>query len=1571
MILTTADVAIGQIIAVHNKNNDTWNIDSDGGTDTSAGTGFSTTGSGIDLNSIEGGDVILVGNAINTDAYTYTSHALSASGITFGEVTQTATYNTTSGNDSNLTVVTSRVTAGSGSSIAPTFTMTASGSTANAPAGSTLFVKIVGIPTVMQISGTANGNNGATVKVAIGASVQAQTTTISGGTWTIADVTRPSVGTVVSVWIDGVADSLESTAVTLYNAAPLNSLVLDTNVLSLGSNQNQSLSLTNLNSYDCTEDEDVMHQAASSHLKVEGDSCAGSTTNSYTSEKLSTLSGDTLALGTSDTITTYDLENAGTITVTGNGTLNVSHDWANTGTFTAGTSTVNLTGGDSTTQTITGNTTFNNLSATTTSNSAGRTIRYTAGTTTTVTGTWTATGTSTKILTLESSTTSPWVINPAAANVSYITVSYSSNTGTQFCPLSSTDNGNNLGWSIPCSPTSQSFQRKTWYDGTRYWRSSYDIIDSRIEFEYSSDGTSWSENTSARVSTNTSDYSIEADSTNLFVVYMNSSDIKGRKASSYPGTSFGWGTEETILNGTSITDAYSYPVISRDSSSYVWVGAKYSGNSSYYFKTIKETGSANDLPDDPGDTIYTLGDPSNGNDNVYGTLVPLSSQNMYLTYVVGTDIKGCRWINSSSDWQDSANTTCLPNTDNNPTQVTDTTNDTTTSTSYTQMSGMTITPGTGDYFVTFSTSIKKSVGSSDQYVSLFVGGSQVTHTERYIEQDSSYDAGDIFVIPITIQAYVSGVGASDVVEIKWKTTSGTATALERSLILQPVSSSNFNQAIATANTTTTSSIDTQVDNLTLTPGSGDYIVYFSASAENTAVGHTYFSVYSDGVQTPHSERDLYTEDSFIGTFYPVATQTLLTNVGPSDVIEIKWRTDSGTARILQGTLTLQKVNSSQIVQVSDTVTANTTSVSDTQIDSMSVTPGSGKYLAYFSTSLKNTASDATQNISIYAGGSQITHSERQLYTENSFDTDVIDTFPVTSQAYLSSIGPSDVVEIKYRTSSGQVSSYERTLTLVRIFDAGGASDSIATGTTGRSNNLSAVADGSGNVHLTYINNSGNTVYRERTSTWQTAVTLDGNSANSYPTLSINTSNSDLYAFWIRGDDVLYKKGVSGYTSGDWDATTTTWQSVGSNTFITSNYSGSNKIFAEWYDGSVLQWDDLTLGGSNTAPNSPTSLAQKTTGDVTLSTGVWHNSTSIKFTATASDTDNPDTLQLCVEIDQLGTSFSNTEDSCGSGVSYTGSGVTVTHTITVTDAQEYHWQARVKDLGGLYSSWVSYDVNAESARDVGVDTTAPTGGTVYDGTSVGVDTTFATSSLSALSANWASFNSDVSGLARYDYSIGTTAGGTDIKAWTDNTTSTSVTATGLTLQTSQMYYVNVRAVDNAGNVQSAVSSNGQLVSPSISFAITPASATFNNLNAGNSYTDTEVATLTTSTNAYNGYVIRAFTTDLLKSVGGTHQIANFSAGSYASPATWAGSETGFGYTSSDTSIQGSNKFSSGTLYAPFSQVGPGDIVADHTSTVTGSSISNEAFNITYKVKVPSDQAATNYTSTVVYTATAQY
>ncbi len=227
--------------------------------------------------------------------------------------------------------------------------------------------------------------------------------------------------------------------------------------------------------------------------------------------------------------------------------------------------------------------------------------------------------------------------------------------------------GTNIQWDIiiiepppiDVSETTNSFQRKTWYDGIRHWRSYYDENNGRIEFEYSTNnGESWTENTSARITAPSSDFSIEADDGNAFIVYTSSNDIKGRKASSYPDEGFSWGSEETVLNGSGSTDDYSYPVIKRDSSDYVWVAARYTGDGVYYMRTIKETSGTNDLPEDSGDDVYSLADQANTNSNVYGNLAPMTSQNMYITYALGTTLAGCKWVNSVPEWQDSAGDSC-------------------------------------------------------------------------------------------------------------------------------------------------------------------------------------------------------------------------------------------------------------------------------------------------------------------------------------------------------------------------------------------------------------------------------------------------------------------------------------------------------------------------------------------------------------------------------------------------------------------------------------------------------------------------------------------------------------------------------------------------------------------------------------------------------------------------------------------------------------------------------------------------------------------------------------------------
>lgn len=147
---------------------------------------------------------------------------------------------------------------------------------------------------------------------------------------------------------------------------------------------------------------------------------------------------------------------------------------------------------------------------------------------------------------------------------------------------------------------------------------------------------------------------------------------------------------------------------------------------------------------------------------------------------------------------------------------------------------------------------------------------------------------------------------------------------------------------------------------------------------------------------------------------------------------------------------------------------------------------------------------------------------------------------------------------------------------------------------------------------------------------------------------------------------------------------------------------------------------------------------------------------------------------------------------------------------------------------------------------------------------------------------------------------------------------------------------------------------------------------------NNYSSTSVSTLTTSTNAYNGYSIYAYATQPLTRQHGVETIANVSA-SYADPSSWL-SGPGFGYTTNDASIAGMPKWSADPCpgddgpplcYAPFTLTPPGDVVADHESTLSTAPIIDEAFSVTYKVATDATQAAGMYSTTIVYTIVPAY
>ena len=101
---------------------------------------------------------------------------------------------------------------------------------------------------------------------------------------------------------------------------------------------------------------------------------------------------------------------------------------------------------------------------------------------------------------------------------------------------------------------------------------------------------------------------------------------------------------------------------------------------------------------------------------------------------------------------------------------------------------------------------------------------------------------------------------------------------------------------------------------------------------------------------------------------------------------------------------------------------------------------------------------------------------------------------------------------------------------------------------------------------------------------------------------------------------------------------------------------------------------------------------------------------------------------------------------------------------------------------------------------------PTGGAVDDGQSGDIDFQV---SLTTITAKWSGFtDGDGTGIVGYEWAIGTTAGGTDVLAFTaDGITGTSATRSGLSLTSGTTYYVSVRAIDKVQNVSTAVTSDG--------------------------------------------------------------------------------------------------------------------------------------------------------------------
>ena len=114
--------------------------------------------------------------------------------------------------------------------------------------------------------------------------------------------------------------------------------------------------------------------------------------------------------------------------------------------------------------------------------------------------------------------------------------------------------------------------------------------------------------------------------------------------------------------------------------------------------------------------------------------------------------------------------------------------------------------------------------------------------------------------------------------------------------------------------------------------------------------------------------------------------------------------------------------------------------------------------------------------------------------------------------------------------------------------------------------------------------------------------------------------------------------------------------------------------------------------------------------------------------------------------------------------------------------------------------------ASNLAVVTYDATPPTAGVVRDGATPGVDMDWQDDT-DTVSANWEGFADGLSGIASYEWSIGTSTGATDVVGWTSVGLDTSATVSGLSLVNGATYYASVRAIDEAGNTGDTGTSNG--------------------------------------------------------------------------------------------------------------------------------------------------------------------
>lgn len=243
------------------------------------------------------------------------------------------------------------------------------------------------------------------------------------------------------------------------------------------------------------------------------------------------------------------------------------------------------------------------------------------------------------------------------------------------------------------------------------------------------------------------------------------------------------------------------------------------------------------------------------------------------------------------------------------------------------------------------------------------------------------------------------------------------------------------RAYASASDTLDQTSYTQVDSMTITPPSGNYLAVFNmqvrfAPATVTA-SNLKVQIYVGGSPLAYTVRTINQNSSLDDMYWSVTTAAYVSPNG-SQAVEVRYIVNNGSTPMVGTNRELNLFPAPDTnYQDTDVVTDTTTGTWAT-LDTMTETPAAGTYLALFSATWEGATGD-TVGFRLSVGGTPVAHTERQSYLESSASPAM---YIIMLMAKIAP-GGSDVVKVEWAriSGSGTCSCYERNMILIEIPDA--------------------------------------------------------------------------------------------------------------------------------------------------------------------------------------------------------------------------------------------------------------------------------------------------------------------------------------------------------------------------------------------------------------------------------------------------------------------------------------------------------------------------------------------------------